>query len=187
MSWLFSTERLARDVAEDLPGTISVEKPGNSRVAWETCQPWTRETMNISKDIGVELLAALVTLAASDQSGDGVTMANLAMTAGRMEPGGPGTWRTPRPLAAEGCYCATLRDWANRPNESLNPTGRQATFEQTQHVPGGPGQVSSFCSLSRKGEDNTSGSEFPAWRELLIACSKAFISRHPDFLDRVSG
>ncbi len=99
--------------------------------------------MNISEDTRVELLAALADLGRIRPEWRlGQTMANLAMTAGRMEPGGLWDWEDAEALAAARLLIAQHYEIGAEPAERVAAPdlARHATFEQTQHVPGGPGR-----------------------------------------------
>jgi len=99
--------------------------------------------MNISEDTRVELLAALAELGRIRPEWRlGQTMANLAMTAGRMESGGVWDLEDAEALAAARLLIERHYEIGTEAAEPVAAPdlGRHATFEQTQRVAGGPGR-----------------------------------------------
>jgi hypothetical protein len=99
--------------------------------------------MNISGDTRVELLAALAELGRIRPEWRlGQTMANLAMTAGRMESGGAWDLEDAEALAAARLLIQQHYEIGSGAAEPVATPdlGSDATFGQTQGVAGGPGR-----------------------------------------------
>ena len=98
--------------------------------------------MNVSEDTRMELLAALAELGRIRPDWRlGQTIANLAMTSGRMEPGGVWDLEDAEALAAARLLIEQHYDISA---EAAKPVaapdlGRLATFDQSQAIVGGPG------------------------------------------------
>jgi hypothetical protein len=97
--------------------------------------------MSISEDTRAELLAALAELGRIRPEWRlGQTMANLAMTAGRMESGGVWDLEDSEALSAARLLIAQHYEVGAVETVAAPDLGRHATFDQTQRVVGGPGR-----------------------------------------------